>query len=382
MKKFAVLLAVIVAGFSFAACGGNEPVTPDTLAAAMDDVCTSANADFEAMGTRGLDLPGIASEYEGTAVVRQGVIDGLSGIDADQDAQKLLDSYVAASNKIVEQDKAIAKAAADGDQAAVNAAFGEQNSAFAERDTAAKEIGTKVCGQDVDIRVEPTGTAPPGDLKAVEPTNTVDAIAASYVKNGAAGDCAASNADRHTDAGELSADQCKSVQAALTGGKVAGTESYGPVAQAEIIGDQGMHLATYFVTDLDGNLRYGGDAIHDSGGLRPAPEGNDAEATAKETVTAIRDNDAAAFNATLTSTESPFKVKGDGFETFGSGKFVKDFVGDIRNGDAEPVQLGLNSTYGFYFLPGEKYDWVITMIHTPGIGGKYRFAGYYPVPKA
>lgn len=384
MKKFAVLLAVLMSAVFVAACGSstaNKEVTPDNLAASMDEVCTDTNADFEALGTRGLTMPAIAAEFEGTAEVRQAVIDGLNELNANADAKKELQSYIDASEKVVTQDKAIAKAAADNDQKAMNEAFLAQSNAFEEREKVAKEIGTEVCGQAADIKVEPTGTAPPEDLNAVEPKNTVEDAADNYIKAAESGDCGQINSNRHTDAGDLDQPSCKSVQKSLVNAKVAGTESYGPVGQAEIVGSDGTHFPTYYVTDLDGNLRYGGDAINDQGGLRPAPEGNDAETTAEATVNAIRDNDAAAFNATLPFEDSPFWIKGDTVDSFGSGDFNADFIKDVKDGDAEPVQLGLNSTWGFYFLEGSKYDWVLVMVHNPGIGGKYRFAGYYPVPK-
>ncbi|MBN8867249.1 MAG: hypothetical protein J0H98_06820 [Solirubrobacterales bacterium] len=384
MKKLAVLLVTLLAGFAVTACGSsnsNKEVTSDTLASAMDEVCTETNADFDSLGVRGLSNPAIALEFQGTAEVRQAVIDGFEELNVNDDAQAELDKYVAASEKIIAQDKAIAKAAEDGDQKAMGEAFAAQDAAFKERDKVAKELGTEVCGQTPDIKVEDTGTAPPSDLDAVEPKNTVEEAADQYLKDGISGDCEAINANRHTDAGELAEESCASVKKALVNGKVAGTESYGPVGQAEIVGNADIHLPTYFVTDLDGNLRYGGDAINDQGGLRPAPEGNDAQATAEATVQTIRDNDVDAFNATLPDSESAFFVKGGDVADFSDGKFTKEFVADIKDGDAEPVQLGLNSTWGFYFLEGSKYDWVMAMIHIPGLGGHYRFSGYYPVPK-
>ncbi|MCB0861808.1 MAG: hypothetical protein KDB66_01180 [Solirubrobacterales bacterium] len=383
MKKLAVLLALLASVFAVTACGSskNPTITPDTLASAMDEVCTDTNADFEALGTRGLTMPAIAAEFQGYAEVRQAVIDGFDELNTDDDAKKELQPYIDASEKVVAQDKTIAKAAAENDQKAMNQAFAAQGAAFNERDKAARELGTKVCGQPADIKVEPTGTAPPDDLDAYQPKNSVDDAVAKYIKAAQSGNCGLINANRHTDAGDLDEPNCASVQKSLANAKVAGTESYGPVAQAEIVGADGTHFTSYFVTDLDGNLRYGGDAIHDQGGLRPAPEGNDSQATAEATVQAIRDDDAAAFNETLPFEDSPFWIKGEKVDKFGDGEYNAEFIKDIKDGDAEPVQLGLNSAWGFYFLEGSKYDWVISTIHIPGVGGKYRFSGYYPIPK-
>lgn len=369
--------------FALAACGSNRnpEVTPDTLASAMDQVCDDTTADFEAMGTRGLTMPAIAAEFQGYAEVRQAVIDGFNELNTDDAAKKEMESYIEASEEVVAQDKAIARAAGNDDQKAMNQAFLAQNAAFTEREKAAGEIGTEVCGQQAEIKVEPTGTEPPEDLSAYQPKNTVEDAADKYLKSARSGDCGQINANRHADAGDLDAPNCASVSKALAGAKVAGTESYGPVGQAEIVGSDGTHFPTYYVTDLDGNLRYGGDAIHDAGGLRPAPEGNDAQATAEATVNAIREDDAAAFNQTLPFEDSPFWIKGEKVNSFGDGEYNAEFIGDIKEGDTEPVQLGLNSTWGFYFLEGTKYDWVIVMTHIPGIGGHYRFGGYYPIPK-
>lgn len=383
MKKLAATLALLFAGFAFVACGGGEEeITPDNLAAAMDEVCAESNATFDDLGTRGLTNPALALEFEGMAEVRQSVVDDLNELNVNEEAQSELDEYIAASEETVAVDKQIAKAAADDDTAAVNEAFTAQEAAFARRDRISKRIGHEVCGQYVDIKVEETGTGPPDDLDYEEPKNTVEEAADRWLKAGYSGSCVALNRNRHTDAGELEIDGCEAASEALKGATIAGVESYGPVGQAEIVGADGTHYPTFFVNDLDSVLRYAGDAIHDSGGLRPAPEDNDADATAEAVVNAIRDNDVPAFNATLPDESSLFVVKGDTFDTFSGGNYNPLFVKDIRDTDVEPVPLGLNSAYGYYFVEGSEYDWVVSLIHNPGAGGNYRFAGYYPIPKA
>lgn len=383
MKKLMAALTLLTMSVAFlVACGGSDQVTKENLAAAMDQVCSDATADFDALGPRGMTNGGIALEVEGTSAVRRQIVDELNEIDADDEAQPLLDEYVAASEEIIANDQKVIAAAKKDDTDAVNAAFGETQAAFDSRDGVAEKIGTEVCGKTVEIAVEPTGTEPPADLDYAKPSNTVDQAAKAFLEAARSGDCDAMNETHHTDATELTQELCGQVTTMVAGAKVAGTEQYGPVGQAEVVTKDGTHLPTYFVADLDGELRYGGDTIHDQGGLRPAPEGNDAEQQAKATVTAIRDDDPEAFNAVLESEDSPFHVEGDSFDEFGSGKFVKSLVGDIRDGDDEPVQLGLNSTWGFYFLPGSEHDWVLAMIHRPGAGGNYVFGGYYPVPKA
>lgn len=385
MKKIAALFALILSAFTLAACGSNNSnpeVTPDNLASSMDQVCSDAEQDFEAMGTRGLTNPQLVREFEGTAVVRQAVVDGFNELNLTDEAKAELQPYVEASEEVIASDKAIAKAASEDDTQALNAAFAQQGKAFQKRDEAAKKIGTEVCGAPVKTEVEPSGTEPPDDLSYAQPSNTVEDAADDYLKAMKAGDCAGINANRHSDAGEMNPATCKQVSSLLANATVAGTESYGPVGQAEIVA-KGVNYPTFFVEDTDNVLRYGGDAINDNGGLRPAPEGNDSQDTIDATFAAIRENDAAAFNDALSDEGSAFQLKeGADVESFSDGKYSKSFVADVRDGEGEPVQLGLNSTYGFYFYEGSDNDWVLTTIHVPGIGGDYGFNGYWPVPKA
>lgn len=384
MKKFVTLLALLVSVFAVAACGSSNSkpeVTPDTLASSMDEVCTDAQIDFDSMGTRGQTNPQLALEFDGTATVRQAVLDSLEEMNMNDEAAAEFEPYAAATKKLIASDKAIAKAAADDDTAAVNEAFTAQSKAFDERDKVAKKLGTKVCGQAVETKVEPTGTAPPEDLSYAEPKNTIEEAADSYVKGFKSGNCAQINANRHSDAGELEEAACKQGASALKNATVEGTEQFGPVGQAEIVSG-GVNYATAFIEDMDGVLRYAGDVVNDNGGLRPAPDGNDAQETVDATVAAIRDNDGAAFNATLPDEGSGFWLKKEGeFDSFSDGKYNKPFIDDVRSSDSDPVQLGLSSTFGFYYLEGSKNDWVLTMIHIPGIGGHYRLSGYWPVPK-
>lgn len=382
MKKLLMLAALAVScGTLLSACGESEPVSKDELAAKMDQVCRDLTPQFNDLGTRGLAMTGLALEFDGEAEMRQKTADELAEINAVDQARTLLDRYVKASEAIVKQDRAVAKAAKDNDEIALAAAFAAQSEAFKKREVIAKQIGLEVCGQPIDIEAEGSGTKPPDDLNAVKPRNTVKDFAKKYVKDAISGDCKAINENRHTDAGSKTPEECEVISTTLANGFVAATESYGPVAQAEIVGKGEARLATYFVTDLDGNLRWGGDAIHDRGGLRPAPEDNDARDSVDGLVKAIRDGDVDAFNRLLAGEDSPFFVKGKDLEGFVASDFTKPFLADIRDSDQEPTQLGLNAAFGFYFMEGSKYDWVITMIHNPGSGGHYRFAGFYPVPK-
>jgi hypothetical protein len=384
LKKLAALLALSASALIVVACGSstsNPEVTPDNLAASMDKVCADANADFEAMGTRGLTNPQIALEFDGMSEVRRAVVDGFDELNLNDAAKQEIEPYIAASEQIIAQDKEIAKAAADDDTAAVNKGFKEQQKVFEKRDEAAKELGTEVCGRPVKTEVEATGTKPPSDLSFAPPKNTTEEAADDYVAALKDGDCAKINQNRHADAGEMDAATCEQVSGGFQNATVRGTEDYGPVGQAEIVA-AGTSYPTFFVEDADHLLRYGADAINDNGGLRPAPEGNDSQETIDAAFAAIRGNDGAAFNKILPDESSRFWLKDEGeFDSFSEGKYNKPFVKDVRDGDGDPVQLGLNSTFGFYYYEGTANDWVLTTVHIPGLGGHYRFSGYWPVPK-
>lgn len=384
MKKLAVLFAMVLSLFVATACGSDSDpqITPDTLAAAMDEVCDAYTPTFEDLGTRGLTNGGLALEFEGSSQVRQMVVDELSGLDADDAAQKELDKYIAVSEKVISADKKIVEAAKDDDDAAVNEAFAEQSAAFSERDRVATEIGTEVCGKSTEVRVEETGTTPPEDLNYAEPKNTIEEASKGYVAAIKAGNCAQINKNRHTDAGDLAPEECMAAQASLKGAFIEGSESYGPVGMAEVVSGDGTHFPTVFIEDLDRNLRYAADTIHDGGGLRPAPEDNDADETVDTLFTAIQDGDVESFNSVLPDADSGFHLEADGsIKDFSDGQYSEAFLEDVKSG-AEPVQLGINAAFAFYFLEGTKNDWVINLLHRPGTGGHYAFSGYYPIPKA
>jgi len=375
------MLAAVTAATVLAACGSNgSEEEPDTLGGSLDAVCSEFTPTLDAFGTRGLTNPGLVAEFTDTAETRLALADAFAEIEADPADQADLDKYVSITREIAEGDKAIARAAKSGDSESVNAAFEDQNSSYAERDKLIRKLGLEVCGQPAAGEVEQTGTSPDESLIYAAPDNTVEEAVAAYLKAAESGDCAAINEQRHEDAGEADDTTCKAIAGSLKGAKSIGTESYGPAGQAEIVGQDGTHYPTAFVEDLDGTMRYVSDAIHDSGGLRPAPDGNDAGESIVALTDAIREGDADAFNALLPDEESAFRVDEDDFEAFGSGEYADSFISDLRNDDGS-MMLGLNSTYGFYLLPGSIFDWVINLIHTPGSGAEYRFAGFYPIPK-
>lgn len=385
MKRIITISALLLsAGAIFTACGGDsgdDPVTADNLVAVADDVCTENNRGFEELGVRGLTNPGIADEFEGTAKVRRQFVSAFEGIEIDDSVPAEWDEYIALTKKLAASDEAVAAAAEKNDDAAVGKAFEAQTALYEDRDKLAEKLGFEVCGRSPEIEVVESGTGPADDLVFAEPENTVEEAADTYLKAGISGDCEAFNAERHTDAGKLEPAQCEAAAQSLKGGEVIATEQYGPVGVAEIVGAEDVHYATYFATDLDGQLRYAGDVINDGGGLRPATEGDDADANAAAAITALRDGDAMGFNEVLLDPEnSSLKAEKDGFSKIGEGDFGKQFITEIRKTGAESELLGKNASYAFYLVEGDEYDWVINLVHAPGAGNHYRMSGYFPIP--
>lgn len=388
MKKLAATLILLTSGFVFVACGGgnsndsNEVVTTDNLTAAMDEVCAESDRRFADLGTYGMNNEGLAAEFNGLVEERQASLEDLQGLNLDENAQAEFDKYVAALEDAIAANQAVADAAEAGDDDAVNEAFKEMEAVFAKRDKVADEMGLEVCGQATEVEVEATGTAPPEDLEYAEPKDTVDDAAAAYLAAIKAGDCDAINDLWHTDAGEASPEICEAIETDFKGARLQGTEPYGPVGAAQYESADERYFLVNFAVDLDGEMRYIGEAIQSYGGLRPAPENNDADQTIEDLVAAIRDDDGKAFNATLPDQTGGFVLKeGDPVKNFSDGEFAQDFIGDVKSGDTEPVQLGINAAFAYYFLEGSEYDWAINLIHAPGSGAKYRFSGYFPLPK-
>jgi len=383
LKKFIALFVLLTSMFAVAACGSSDSdpeVTPENLASAMDEVCQNNDAAFTNLGTRGLTNAAIALELTGFAEARQLTVDELDGLNTNDEARTELDKYLVASEGIITADQAIVKAAESGEDEAVNKAFDEQGKAFDARDKVANELGLEFCGQVREIELEKTGTAPPEDLNYAEPTDTIEQAADAYLASVQAGNC---NKLRHTDAGEMKPADCNAAKASFKGAKIVETEQYGPVGVAEFVTADGTHIPTVFINDVDDEFRFASDAVHDFGGLRTAPEDNDADQTVDELFKAIQDDDVEAFNAVLPDSDGGFYIEGsDTVDDFSDGEYSDAFLKDVRSGDSEPVQLGINAAFAFYFLEGSENDWVIQLIHAPGGGSHYAFQGYYPIPKA
>ncbi len=387
MKKLLLLAVLVMSSMTvITACGGSGddgPLDRADLVSAADAICTDTNLRFDETGIRGVTNEGVLAEMTATSEIAGDTLEQLEALEVSEEAQSDWDAYLEQYRKTVATDESIVADAKNDDTEAVDAGFTKLSEDYTVRQKAAATVGLKVCSQDPDLKIEETGTGPADDVVYAEPGNTVEEAAKAWVSAIRSGDCAKANDARHTDAGELDAAGCKAAGAALAGAEIVASEQYGPVGMAEIVAAD-VHYPTMFVEDLDGELRYGIDVVNDNGGLRPAPDGNDADETADAWLAAVREGDAEAFNATIfePEREGSFKATEDDFKAIGQGEFGEGLVTAVRGSDAEVQPLGINANWAFYLVEGEEYDYVLNFVHSPGAGVEYRFSGYWPIPKA
>ncbi|MGK2932460.1 MAG: hypothetical protein ACSLFD_06790 [Solirubrobacterales bacterium] len=389
MKKLLTAVALLMTFAAvLTACGGSEddgPLDQEALAAQADAICSETNLLYDDLGIRGISNTGVVAEMTGTTEIADGQLADLEELEVEADLQKDWDAYLSAVTEAVETDRQIVADAKADDTDAVNAGFEKLGGPiYEERQKIAKELGLEVCSNpDVPIETELTSTGPADDVTYAEPKNTVADAADAWVAATKSGNCDDINALFHVDAGEWDEATCKATSKNFADAEVVESEQYGPVGTAEIVASD-THYPTMFVEDLDGDLKTTVSVVHDSAGLRPAPEDNDADETAAAAVTALADGDAEVLTATVfePDEEGSFKETEDGFTSIGSGKFGPAFVKDVQDERPEPQPLGINATWAFYLVEGSENDWVINLVHNPGAGGNYKFAGYWPVPKA
>lgn len=384
MRGFAFAVGTLAVAATVAVgCGGGGALNQQELVSAADEICSENLAAYETLGVRGFTNAGIAAEMAGTARVAEEGLDSLEDLEVESSVPAAWNTYLTAVRQMAATDRRIVRAAKAEDDAGVSAGFAKLDRLFAERRKAAEALGLKSCGRPAEIELEKTGTGPAEELVTVEPSDDVDAAAEAWIAAIKSGSCGAINGMIHTDGGAYTAEQCATATDGYRNAKVVASEQYGPVGMAEIVAD-GVHWPTLFVVDIrdDRRMRKVVDTINDSGGLRPAAEGNDADEIAKATVEAIREGDAEAFNraADDPNGNGSFIVE-EGFTTIGAGPYSKGFVESIRSGDAEPELLGINATFAVYQIDGEQYDYALVLVHTPGDGNSYRVTGLYPMPR-
>lgn len=385
MKVVTCFVCLVSIGLAAVACGSDGPLDRQGLIAAADAACTESNLAFEDSGPRGNTNDGIASEITAAVRIYDERLAALEDLQVEQSLVPAWKRYLAGDRAKEKAYRGVVKAARADDDDGVTAGFDEASKVGEARDRAARELGFEVCGKYPKIKTEKTGTGPAEDLVFVAPANDMDAAVREFTQVASTGDCVAINEALHTDATPYSDEVCSYAPFYSKGSKVLATETYGPAGVVETLSEDGTPLTRVFVVDIRGDrkLRYVTDLIHDSGGLRPAPDDNDANDVARKTVAAIRDGDAAALNRLIDYPDSDgsFRVLFDDFTTFGAGDFGKGLVSSIRSGDAEPQLLGINAAFALYFLEGDEYDYVLTFNAYAGDGSKYGFSGFYPIPK-
>ncbi len=350
----APLTGLVAAGISLGGCAIEAPPDPlkeETLAAGMDRVCVESNRAFEAFGAKGQEDAEIAIEHRDTAKVLRKLADRLEEPEVTRDAESQMEAFVGATRKVAGLDERIAEAAAKGEWQAMRAAQRERDAAQAWREGVAVSIGTSFCAERNMPEVQLTGTGPSEEIVFAEPANTVEQAARPLVR-------------------------------AWKGAKLAGTEQYGPIGQAEIVGPNDTRHPTYFVPSRSGRLNPFGRAIHEYGGLRPAPADNDADKAVNDVLASIRAGDARAFNATLADPHGPLRARKDGFAGIGPGNEPSEMVTLLRETGVVAQPLGRNVTWAFYLVPGTEMDTVLVLAHQPGAAPHYRLDAVYSVPGA
>ncbi len=393
MKDLACASGLAVVGsFLLVACGVSEPIAnpnvpldKEGLIAAADEACAESKRAFEAAGPRGITNEGVAAEVASTVRIYDERIASLEALQVAQELRPLWNRYLAGERAKRAGFQDVVEAATADDDDGVSTGFDSVTKAGEARDKAARELGFEVCGLPPEVSIASTGTGPAQDLVFVQPGDDVKAASRRFVEIAATGKCDAINRMMHSDAAPYSEEFCSYAPSYNKGATIVATEQYGPAGVAEVVAKDGTHVVNVFVVDVNGDrtFRKVTDVIHDSGGVRPAPENNDAEQVARETVAAIRTGDAAAFNrvSDYPDSDGSFAVKEDGFTTFGNGSYQKGFVDSIRSSTAEPQLLGINAAFALYLIQGDDFDYVMTFNATAGDGSKYRFSGFYPIPK-
>jgi len=381
MKK--ILLATLAGAMLLAACGTNDdPLERADLVKQADVICADAGEQFAALGPNGVAPPGIAADYAAANRVQSARLEKLADLEPADDVKGTWNSFVAAETALVKANRAIVPAARSGDRAQLDTATAQANAAFAKRAPGVKKMGLKVCGNPPKIEVEPTGTTAPAS--APKPaSDTAKAVGARWVSAINAADCAALNRINHSDNDPFPPAACKQITTNLKGVTVKGVQDAGPIALVELEAPKFGAITAYFVLDEDGTFHYAGDKGTVYGGLRPAPEGGDAEEKAAAVVSAIRANDPKALNATLSVEDTPadgIRQK-DKFDSIGSATSSgKAFVAAIRaDPDAKPVLLHSNALQSVFLLELDGKPWLLNMNREPGGGAAYAFGGWFPI---
>ncbi|MGI8512996.1 MAG: hypothetical protein ACR2NH_10270, partial [Solirubrobacteraceae bacterium] len=378
-----ILLAALAGATFLGACANNDdPLSKADLVKQADVICADAGEQFAALGPTGVGPPGVAADYAAANRVQVDRLGKLRDLEPADDVKGTWNSFIAAEAALVKANQAIVPAARSGDPAKVEQANRAANAAFAERAPLVKKTGLRVCGNPPRVEVKPTGTpAPAGAPKPA--SDTAKAAGARWIAAINAADCAALNRINHSDNDPFPATVCRQITTNLKGITVKGTQDAGPVAIVELDAPKYGAITAYFVLDRDGTYHYAGDKGTSYGGLRPAPEGGDAEEKAAAILSAIRNNDPKAFNATVSIEALPAEqLRQQGkFDSIGrASSSGKAFVAAIRaDPDAKPVLVHANAVQSVFLLDLSGKPWLLNLYREPGAGAAYAFGGWFPV---
>ena len=403
MKTFGAVTMTVCAMAFLAACGGSSddggdqptavtaaaieaPEQPTgaldkaALVKAADANCTYQDSLVARLGPSGKTVEGIAAQWTGTVPVFEEVQDLQSGLEADPSVAKTWDEYLKTSQAYI---NSAAKLSEVTDEAELTAATAEWNKTLPATYGPSDELGLEVCTHLQFPKVEETKMENPASFDLPEPTNTVEEAAATFIKVVESEDCAKINAAIHSDYGEVAAENCQYLVDAYSGTKPIGTQSFGPIAFAELNSKtEAKNGTVQFVIDQDGALKYAGESVIPGGGINPPSEGFDSQESMDAALAAIRDEDGEAFLA-IQGPDSANTEVADPFTAIGTGPGGKIVATDIRdNPDVEAVMIGANQTSGAFIFDTGEDVYVLQNGHSPGSETSYGNFGYWLLPSS
>jgi hypothetical protein len=391
------VLTVLAASALVAGCGGEDVPTPvlsppaevpeqpsagalgkTELAAAADANCGYLNERLAELGPRGKSLAGIKAESAGSLPALEAVQALQQGLTAGPRVADDWRAYLEAGQSYIDATGAMAEAT---DQAELNEAAQARAVSLSESYPPADELGLRVCSFTPKPVVEPTEMRNAASFELPEPTNTVEQATRRFLGAVESGDCGRINAQNHSDNATLDAGNCKFLADQYAGTDLVGSQSYGPIAFAELYEPEtGRNGTVRFVIDTDGRLRYAGQGTVWGGGARPPTQGFAAQQNMDDALAAIRDGDGQAFfdlagpDSVLTEAPDPFDSLGD------SPSGTDAFNAISEDAGTEAVMLTANRLDAVFVFDGEDARYLLTNSHDPGSEASYSSLGYWLLP--
>jgi hypothetical protein len=400
LRMLAVIAATAATMSMLAACSGGgasgtpsavtapAPELPDqasgtlekgALAEAADTNCGYSDALSARLGPRGKTLAGIQAESAGTLPVFEEVQGLQAALEPAGPVAGDWKQYLDASQGVIDAGQAVVDAEGE---AEAQRAFAALDQARQKTYPPADALGLKVCTFAAEATVEETTMEDPENFNLAEPTNAPEQAADELISAIDSGDCEKINAQRHSDAGDLSPQTCEYLITGYSGLDVVGSQSYGPAAMVQFASgeDASRQGTTQFVIDSDGKLKYVNESVIVGGGIHPPSEGFDAQETMDAVLEAVREEDSVAFTETLGPDGAYFEAEDPLAEFLSepSGKVVAETIRD--NPEVEAVMIGANQALAFFIFDTENRDLLLEIGHSPGSETNYRNPGYWALP--